>query len=913
MSLRSANSLSSAKSSTASRRRARLAPAEAHHHAVEDDVLARGELGVEAHAELDERRQAARPRGSGRRRRGRCSTMIFSSVLLPEPLRPTIPKNSPWWTSNEMSRSARCSRYSTRRNGCVARSLNESTRCSGIRNVFSTPRASITTGGVRSHVAEAAAECSASTVVRRHAAPAATTRLTHCTRPPMIAFGIVHHPARTSTARARSPGSAARPSPTPWSTPCRRAGTIFESYNALLDRAAAREDLEALVLVHQDAEIVDADLCATIRAALARPRRRRGRLRRRDRRPQHRLVGGVGDARLVHPPLRGARRRRPARVLVGLGRRAAVRAHRRGRDARRLPARALSVGRAQRALRRVARRASTATTSTSASRSARRAARSSPPTSARSTTTRSRCCPTRRSGSRRTCASPRSGTAGCRASGTAPGTWQRAGAARRGRARRRARDRLHDSALEIEARIRELERALAETRDEHLVADHGAAAAVRRPRPRRARDDRLRQRRSRSRTPTGATPGRASSAPPSRTRSVFALAADRSDLRAATTCSSTQAAGHDGLEALVLVHPGRRDRRPRLLRQGPARRSPTRTSARRLRRRHRRAQRRVVGGRRAARAGHAPLQRVRRRRVRRRSPGRGRGRRPARSTRVAGLLLVLSPWAARNAALRRGAAHRPRLRRRLLRCRSARPGRKVVDRRPARDPPPRARAASRTPDVWVEAHIELAEKWDGRMPGAPGGRWTGRQRARRPRPSARPRAPALLAPARSATPRAAARARLAAMTEHARLAAHRAAARGSTRSAASRRKSSSARRISSLRDHGLARRDAGADPQLRQPLGDRERARLEHAAAARPPGAPALLRATLELRAWAMWSTRLASSRSSIGLRSHGSRIARERVRPRRVERATPRRSRRTRDHDQPQVARVRRRSPRPP
>ena len=25
--------------------------------------------------------------------------MIFSRVLLPEPLRPTIPKNSPWWTS----------------------------------------------------------------------------------------------------------------------------------------------------------------------------------------------------------------------------------------------------------------------------------------------------------------------------------------------------------------------------------------------------------------------------------------------------------------------------------------------------------------------------------------------------------------------------------------------------------------------------------------------------------------------------------------------------------------------------------------------------------------------------------------------------------------------------------------------
>ena len=52
---------------------------------------------------------------------------------------------------------------------------------------------------------------------------------------------------------------------------------------------------------------------------------------------------------------------------------APVRAHRRGRHRRRLPARAVAVGRAQRALRRVARASCTATTSTSASRSARRA------------------------------------------------------------------------------------------------------------------------------------------------------------------------------------------------------------------------------------------------------------------------------------------------------------------------------------------------------------------------------------------------------------------------------------------------------------------------------------------------------------------------------------------------------------
>ena len=38
-------------------------------------------------------------------------------MLLPEPLRPTIPKNSPWWTSKEMPRSARSSRYSIWRSG----------------------------------------------------------------------------------------------------------------------------------------------------------------------------------------------------------------------------------------------------------------------------------------------------------------------------------------------------------------------------------------------------------------------------------------------------------------------------------------------------------------------------------------------------------------------------------------------------------------------------------------------------------------------------------------------------------------------------------------------------------------------------------------------------------------------------
>ena len=51
--------------------------------------------------------------------------------------------------------------------------------------------------------------------------------------------------------------------------PMTSIGSIFESYNAILDRFAGRDDLDALVLVHQDAEIVDSDFCAIVRRSLA--------------------------------------------------------------------------------------------------------------------------------------------------------------------------------------------------------------------------------------------------------------------------------------------------------------------------------------------------------------------------------------------------------------------------------------------------------------------------------------------------------------------------------------------------------------------------------------------------------------------------------------------------------------------
>jgi Glycosyltransferase like family len=49
------------------------------------------------------------------------------------------------------------------------------------------------------------------------------------------------------------------------------AGSIFRSYNLIIDQAAACGDLEALVLVHQDAEIADGVFCQKLRAALRDP------------------------------------------------------------------------------------------------------------------------------------------------------------------------------------------------------------------------------------------------------------------------------------------------------------------------------------------------------------------------------------------------------------------------------------------------------------------------------------------------------------------------------------------------------------------------------------------------------------------------------------------------------------------
>ena len=51
----------------------------------------------------------------------------------------------------------------------------------------------------------------------------------------------------------------------------RSIGSLFRNYNFILGEARKRADLEALVLVHQDAELVDPDFCQIVREALRDP------------------------------------------------------------------------------------------------------------------------------------------------------------------------------------------------------------------------------------------------------------------------------------------------------------------------------------------------------------------------------------------------------------------------------------------------------------------------------------------------------------------------------------------------------------------------------------------------------------------------------------------------------------------
>jgi Glycosyltransferase like family len=51
----------------------------------------------------------------------------------------------------------------------------------------------------------------------------------------------------------------------------RSIGSVFRNYNFVLGEARKHDDLEALVLIHQDAELVDPEFCEVIRARLRDP------------------------------------------------------------------------------------------------------------------------------------------------------------------------------------------------------------------------------------------------------------------------------------------------------------------------------------------------------------------------------------------------------------------------------------------------------------------------------------------------------------------------------------------------------------------------------------------------------------------------------------------------------------------
>jgi Glycosyltransferase like family len=86
----------------------------------------------------------------------------------------------------------------------------------------------------------------------------------------MIAFGTaITRPDVYRTCAEPGIKRASEPDTVVFDLPA--TGSIFRSYNAVLDRASQQEGLEALVLVHQDAEIMSPELCSTIRATLTDP------------------------------------------------------------------------------------------------------------------------------------------------------------------------------------------------------------------------------------------------------------------------------------------------------------------------------------------------------------------------------------------------------------------------------------------------------------------------------------------------------------------------------------------------------------------------------------------------------------------------------------------------------------------
>ena len=87
---------------------------------------------------------------------------------------------------------------------------------------------------------------------------------------PVIAFGcsiiapdVYERGAKAGLDRAVEPGSVVYAHAA--------CGSVARSYNLLFDRAAKLPDLEALAIVHEDAEIVDPEFCAKLRVLFADP------------------------------------------------------------------------------------------------------------------------------------------------------------------------------------------------------------------------------------------------------------------------------------------------------------------------------------------------------------------------------------------------------------------------------------------------------------------------------------------------------------------------------------------------------------------------------------------------------------------------------------------------------------------
>ena len=86
----------------------------------------------------------------------------------------------------------------------------------------------------------------------------------------MIAFGVAVTSAATYD-RYALPGITRAAEPDSLVMAHQTAGSIFHNYNLLLDKAGTHEDLEALVLPHQDTEIVDPGFLDRVRETLADP------------------------------------------------------------------------------------------------------------------------------------------------------------------------------------------------------------------------------------------------------------------------------------------------------------------------------------------------------------------------------------------------------------------------------------------------------------------------------------------------------------------------------------------------------------------------------------------------------------------------------------------------------------------